>query len=495
MRISSGDRHFDSTAYWDALGQCASLASMPQDGLARMFDAVSLNVQSATSNAITQSLGAMNKFMSDMMQASSDVVTSDTLPDHEASSKMYEQMELISMFVHSQIQMARTGANFASFNPLFAHSLKNIRNRLEVFDLVTRSHSEPEWGIKKVSGGVETSKTLQPELIDSKPFGDLIKFSCEKPDAPDLLLCAPMSGHYATLLRGTVQGLVKDHNVYVTDWNDPQSIPLSEGDFALADYVDYLQDFIRKVGPSAHTMAVCQPSVPLMAAVSLMPENERPQSTILMGGPIDTRQNPTEVNKFAQNHSLKWFQKSLIHKVPYFFEGAGRSVYPGRLQLMGFMAPNMHTHLEKFIKLGHHLDNGEFDEHGKISDFYREYLAVMDLPAEYYLQTLDKVFIHHDLPQGRLMIRDQFVDLGVLQNTALMTIEGQNDDITGIGQTYAAHDLCDSLSPDLKLHYEQAGAGHYGIFNGSKWKNQVLPQITEFIARRNRGEEVRTMAA
>jgi poly(3-hydroxybutyrate) depolymerase len=299
------------------------------------------------------------------------------------------------------------------------------------------------------------------------------------------LLVAPMSGHYATLLRGTVSTMLPDFDVYITDWKDARSVSRWDGNFDLDDYVDYLIQIFHHLETPAHVMAVCQPSVPVLAAVALMNgKNDplTPRSMILMGGPIDTRSNPTAVNKLAKEKGIDWFKKNVIMTVPYPLAGAMRRVYPGFLQLTGFMTMNLDRHVSAHRELFWHLVQGDEDKH---AEFYDEYMSVMDLTEEFYLQTIERVFINHDLPNGTYRHRGQLIDCTAITKTALMTIEGERDDISGVGQTEAAHEICSGLAADEKLHYLQMGVGHYGVFSGSKFRAEVAPKIAAFISQHN----------
>jgi poly(3-hydroxybutyrate) depolymerase len=304
-------------------------------------------------------------------------------------------------------------------------------------------------------------------------------------DQPKLLIVAPMSGHYATLLRGTVEAFLPGHEVYITDWVDARQAPLTSGSFDLDDYVDYVMEMVRFIGQDVHVLAVCQPSVPVIAAVARMEalgDEAAPRSMILMGGPIDTRKSPTAVNKLAEERGTNWFRRNCIVKVPFPHPGMGRDVYPGFLQLSGFMAMNFDRHLTAHSDMFKHLVEGDGDSAEKHREFYDEYLAVMDLTAEFYLQTVDTVFVKHALPKGEMTHRGAPVDLTAIRRTALMTVEGEKDDISGLGQTRAAHDLCVNIPADRKVEHMQKSVGHYGVFNGSRFRAEIAPRIAGFIA-------------
>jgi poly(3-hydroxybutyrate) depolymerase len=297
-----------------------------------------------------------------------------------------------------------------------------------------------------------------------------------------------MSGHYATLLRGTVEAFLPNHDVYITEWVDARMVPLTDGSFDLDDYIDYVISMLHALGGDTHIVGVCQPSVPVLAAVARMEaENDSyvPLSMTLMGGPIDTREHPTVVNKLAEQRGIDWFRRHVIAKVPFPHPGFMRDVYPGFLQLNGFMTMNLDRHLEAHRNLFRHLVDGDGDSATKHREFYDEYLAVMDLSAEFYLQTVETVFIRHDLPKGRMTHRGKPVDLAKIRRVALLTIEGEHDDISGVGQTQAAHKLCPNIPEDKKAHYLQLGVGHYGVFNGSRFRSEIAPRISDFVLSHN----------
>jgi poly(3-hydroxybutyrate) depolymerase len=295
---------------------------------------------------------------------------------------------------------------------------------------------------------------------------------------------APMSGHYATLLRGTVEAMLPYADVHITDWVDARMVPLSDGSFDLDDYIDYIVDMLHALGPDTHVMAVCQPSVPVLAAVALMETRGDPfvpSTMTLMGGPIDTRRNPTAVNLLAEEKGIDWFRDNVIMQAPWPVPGFGREVYPGFLQLSGFMSMNLDRHIIAHKDFFMHLIKHDGDSAEKHRDFYDEYLAVMDLTAEFYLQTVDTVFVRHALPKGEMMHRGVAIDPSDIRNVALFTVEGENDDISGLGQTQAAHDLCVNIPADRHAHYVQPAVGHYGVFNGSRFRSEIVPRIVDFI--------------
>lgn len=350
----------------------------------------------------------------------------------------------------------------------------------------TRLTSErPSYRIDRVlSGNMDVE--VREEVVAATPFCDLLHFAKDEGAVvqPKLLLVAPISGHFATLLRHTVQTLLRDHDVYITDWKNARDIPVEAGPFGFDDYVDHLVHFLEQIGPPAHLMAVCQPCVPALAAVALMSKDANPatpRSLTLMGGPVDVRINPTKVNDLANQHDFAWFEKNLIHTVPLRYAGRGRRVYPGFLQLTAFMAMNSARHQDQHRALYQHLADGEAEQAKAIRDFYDEYFAVLDLTADFYLETIDRVFQRALLAKGELEYRGQMIDPGLIRRTALLTVEGERDDICAVGQTAAAHDLCSGLRPHMKRHYLQAGVGHYGVFSGRKWENQIYPQVRSFV--------------
>ena len=374
-------------------------------------------------------------------------------------------------------------------NPL-SHSPfgRGVAAACEMFERTTRRYGKPEFGYGSVNvNGVQTE--IVEDVLLSKPFCNLVNFRKMSPgrplNQPKILMVAPMSGHYATLLRGTVETFLPTHDVYITDWVDARTVPLSTGRFDLDDYIDYVIDMIRLLGPDLHLMAVCQPSVPVIAAIARMEaegDPAAPLSMTLMGGPIDTRESPTKVNLLAQDRGTEWFKRHCIVKVPLPNPGFMRDVYPGFLQLSGFMAMNIDRHIEAHGEMFSHLVHGDGDSAEKHRDFYDEYLAVMDLTAEFYLQTVDTVFVRHALPNGEMMHRDQPVDLTAIKRCALMTVEGENDDISGVGQTRAAHKLCVNIPETRRVHWLQPKVGHYGVFNGSRFRAEVAPRIADFMA-------------
>lgn len=382
----------------------------------------------------------------------------------------------------------------SQYNPLAGTALgRSMAAAFEVFERTTRRYGKPDFDLPTtVVDGVEVAIT--EKVVFSKPFCNLLHFEravpADRPADPKVLIVAPMSGHYATLLRGTVEAMLPAHEVYITDWIDARMVPMSMGTFDLDDYIDYVIEMIRHLGEGVNIIAVCQPSVPVLAAVSLMEEDRDPLSPAtmtLMGGPIDTRISPTAVNKVAHDKGLGWFERNVIMRVPFPHPGVFREVYPGFLQLGGFMSMNLDRHVSAHKEFYMHLIEGDGDSAEKHRDFYDEYLAVMDLTKEFYIQTIYTVFLDHSLPEGRMMHRGRLVKPSEIRNTALFTVEGELDDITGMGQTQAAHTLCCNLADEKQQDYVQPGVGHYGVFNGSKFRAQIQPRIAEWIRRHARG--------
>ncbi|PTQ10895.1 poly(3-hydroxybutyrate) depolymerase [Sphingomonas oleivorans] len=347
------------------------------------------------------------------------------------------------------------------------------------------THKRPAYGIESVTVG-NAEVAVREEVVFSLPFGSLLHFAKDDVQTPQpkMLVAAPLSGHFATLLRSTIATLLHDHDVYVTDWANARDVPLSAGSFGFDDYVDYLIRFLVELGPGANLLAVCQPCVQALAATAVMAEDghpAQPRTMTLMAGPVDVRINPSSVNALATAHDLDWFERNLITRVPWRYAGRGRRVYPGFLQLTAFMSMNMGRHAAQHRALYQFLADGDAEEATKIRDFYDEYFAVLDLTAEFYLETIDKVFQRAELARGELDFRGARVNPGKIRRTALLTVEGERDDICAVGQTAAAHDLCTGLRPHLKRHHLQAGVGHYGVFSGRKWETQVYPQIRNLV--------------
>ncbi|MEW6639931.1 MAG: polyhydroxyalkanoate depolymerase [Pseudomonadota bacterium] len=362
-----------------------------------------------------------------------------------------------------------------------------LRRLAAALELITRSrltYARPPYDIKPVTVGNRACEVVE-EVAYATPFGSLLHFRKDgAPEQPRVLLVAPMSGHFATLLRNTVQTLLQDHDVYITDWHNPRDIPLGAGDFALADYTEHLITFLEKLGPRPHMVAICQPSVSALAAAALMSEDNhpsRPASLTLMAGPIDTRIQPTRVNEFAKSKPLRWFEQNMINLVPVQCTGAFRKVYPGFVQLTAFVSMNLERHIKSHLDLMDHLARGETDKAEVIKTFYDEYFAVMDLPGEFYIETIRDVFQEHLLPQGKLTHRGRPINPGAVSRMGLLTVEGEKDDICSIGQTVAAQDLCTGVRQYRKQHHMQAGVGHYGVFSGRRWNTEIYPLLRDFI--------------
>lgn len=369
-----------------------------------------------------------------------------------------------------------------------------LASAMELFSRLRLTHERPAFGISSVrvpgpdGGEREVPVHETPTLV--RPFGTLLHFvrddlnDAQAAALPRVLVVAPLSGHFATLLADTVRTLLADHDVYITDWHNARHVPVSAGRFGLDDYVEQVIEFIATVGPDTHLVAVCQPCVPTLAAVALMAQRNhiaQPRSMTLMAGPIDCRINPTLVNKLATDKPIDWFEENLVSRVPWQFEGAGRRVYPGFMQLTAFMSMNPDRHKQAFLDLYKNRLRGEHDKADASARFYDEYFAVNDLPAEFYLETVEKVFQTCDLARNALVVNGETVDTGAIRRTALFTVEGERDDICAIGQTVAAHDLCPGIRPYMKNHHVQLGVGHYGVFSGRRWQQQIYPRVREMI--------------
>ncbi len=419
----------------------------------------------------------------------------------ERSALMATPMYWLYEMGHAALDPSRAFADATKLffknpiNPL-AHTTygKSVAAAMELFERSTRRYGRPEWGIEDTVVGGERVP-VRINTVWERPFCRLLHFErvfkhIPKRPQPKMLIVAPMSGHYATLLRGTVEAFLPNHEVYITDWRNARSVPVAEGRFDLDDYIDYIISMLHMMEGDAHVVAVCQPSVPVLAAVALMEADNDPyvpHSMTLMGGPIDTRIKSTSVNKLAESKGIEWFRSHVITKVPFPHPGVMRDVYPGFLQLTGFMSMNLDRHLEAHRDLFRHLVKGDGDSATKHRDFYDEYLAVMDLSAEFYLQTVDTVFIKHSLPKGEMMHRGRRIDPSKIRRVALMTVEGEHDDISGVGQTEAAHKLCSKIPAEDKVHYMQLGVGHYGVFNGSRFRSEIQPRIADFALSHNGG--------
>lgn len=411
---------------------------------------------------------------------------------------LYEMYELKNLMM-SPTHMIADAAHKMLSHPLNAAGMseeaRKIDAGMEMLERITRRFAKPEFGIDsiKVASGAEIA--IKQVTVKRDVFCKLLNFTRvldeatkkEKPSSQlkKILVVAPLSGHYATLLRDTVDALLQDHDVYITDWNNARDVPLFFGRFDLDDYIDYVVRYMQLLGPDINVVAVCQPSVPVMAATALMSSRKDPmvpKTVTLMGGPIDTRINPTQVNQQAKDQPIEWFEENIIATIPWYYPGAMRQVCPGFVMLSGFMSMNLERHMDAHKTFYNHLVLGDGSGAEAHRKFYDEYLSVLDMPAEYYLQSVNTVFQRHALPTGTMMHRGELVDLKAIKKTALLTVEGERDDISGVGQTKAAQTLCVNIPADRKMHYEQKGAGHYGIFNGSRWRGQIMPKIRDFIA-------------
>lgn len=419
---------------------------------------------------------------------------------------LYTAYELGYAAVSPARVAAGLGAKFwrSPFNPLADSWLaRTSAAALDVFEHATRRYPKPDWEIADtVIDGVSVPVSIEP--VVKKPFGTLLRFRRDEAalealgaaEQPKVLIVAPMSGHYATLLRGTVLAMMPGHDVYITDWADARSVPISAGRFDLNDFIDYLIDFLRFLGPRAHAMAVCQPGPALLSAAAVLAEDDdpaRPASLTIMGSPIDTRRSPTVPNMLSRQRPFEWFERNMIFTVPAPYPGMLRRVYPGFVQLYSFLSMNSDRHMNAHYDYFKNLVKGDGDSAEKHREFYDEYLAVLDMTEEFYLQTIKEVFKEDSLPQGKFFHRGRRVKPEAIRDVALLTVEGERDDISGIGQTQAAHDLCSNLPEHLKVDYIQPGVGHYGVFNGSRWRSEIQPKVAEFIRKHDLrgGQKVR----
>jgi poly(3-hydroxybutyrate) depolymerase len=408
------------------------------------------------------------------------------------SYEMHEMAHLALAPARALSDVARTWLE-SPINPFsYTAAGRNLAASAKVFERLTRRYDKPAFDLNTTDVGGKTVPILE-RVVWERPFCKLLHFekqfdSGSPGSRKKLFVIAPMSGHHATLLRGTVEAFLPFYDVYITDWMDARTVPLSAGRFDLDDYIDYVISICETLsqdfgGAGVHTLGVCQPAVPLIAAVALMEAANNPHipaSMTLMGGPIDTRRSPTKVNLLAQKRGSGWFKSNCICTVPFGYPGAGRQVYPGFLQLTGFMAMNIDRHITAHMEFFDHLVSGDGDSARKHREFYDEYRSVMDLSAEFYLQTVDTVFVKHALPNGEMTHRGVPVDLSAIRRVGLLTVEGENDDISGLGQTLAAQELCKNLPQQMKAHYQQDKVGHYGVFNGSRFRNEVVPRIRAF---------------
>ena len=397
---------------------------------------------------------------------------------HELSRLALKPARLLAS---GQSQLLRHPLNPCSRIP----GTRSIASALNVFEDLTRRYPKPAFNLETTVCDGETV-LVRETIVKRKPFCQLKHFqrNIDRSDDPKLLIVAPLSGHFASLLRGTVEAMLPGHDVYITDWRDASRVPISEGNFGLDDYIDYVIDFINHIGPDTHVLAVCQPVVPVLAATALMAQDDHPsapRSLALMSGPVDGRVDPTEPCELASKHKLSWFRRNLIHIVPAPYPGTMRKVYPGFLQLTGFINMNFDRHLGAYRGLFRSIRDDDAQEVARHREFYDEYLAVMDLPDAYYLDTIERVFQEFHLARGCFRHRGRLVDPGAIRKTALMTIEGEKDDISSPGQTRAAHTLCTNIPDNRRVHHLQPGVGHYGTFNGRRWREEIAPRLQEFI--------------
>ncbi len=399
----------------------------------------------------------------------------------------YQMYQAQADFMNPLRLIARTAGRLLRTitpNEPYGLALRHVDAALEVFGYSGVTHTRPDFNIKDILVGNNLVKVTD-EVVFSTDFASLVHFKKDtERKQPKVLVCAPMSGHFATLLRNTVEVLLQDHDVYITDWHNARDIPVSAGIFGFDEYVEHIIKFLEFLGPRSHVIGVCQPTVAVLAAVAVMSEDQNPctpRSMCLLAGPIDTRRNPTKVNRLAKTKDISWFEDKMVGVVPWRYRGGGRRVYPGFMQLTAFVTMNLDKHLSAHFKQFRSLaaqDKLAADTHRA---FYDEYLAVMDLPAEFYLETVERIFQTHDLPRGELKYRGRLVKPSAITKTFLFTVEGERDDICGLGQTSAALDLCTDLRPLLKRHYVQIGVGHYGVFSGRRWASEIYPRVKEVI--------------
>lgn len=406
---------------------------------------------------------------------------------------------MMSLALSYQSSLLQTASAYGlTPNPLTAEAHKLIAASREISARLSKDYGKPEFALNTTHIGDETV-TVREEIAAEKPFARLLHFKrLTKRNDPKVLIVAPMSGHHATLLRDTAKQLLPAHDVYITDWIDAKLVPQSAGEFSFDDYVTYVKDFIAQIGPDVHVIAVCQPTVPTLAAVARLADEKskvQPASLTLMGGPVDVRAAETEVTQFAHQHSLSWFSQNMIGRVPARYPGAGRFVYPGFLQLASFVSMNPEKHAQSHQDLFKAAYSGDADKADKIKDFYDDYFAVCDLPAKFYLDTVERVFIRQDLPDGNLKHEGKKVDLGAIKDTAIFTIEGENDDISAPGQTSSVHAHLTGLKDAQKFHLLQKDVGHYGIFSGSKWREHIAPHVVGMIREVGRARGLKYDAA
>jgi poly(3-hydroxybutyrate) depolymerase len=393
---------------------------------------------------------------------------------YQMNSDLLSPMRLLAQHQGAQLGLHRKEGSV----------LRKLAAASEVVSRLRLTHSRPAYGITSVTVLDQVIPVVE-EAVLKLPFGTLLRF-CKTgvTGQPPVLLVAPLSGHFATLLRETARTLLQDHDVYITDWHNARDVPLREGAFGLDDYIEHMMLFLQKIGSGVHAVAVCQPCVAALAAVALMAEDDdpaQPRSLTLMAGPVDCRVNPTGVNQLATSKPISWFRKNLISRVPMPHAGFMREVYPGFVQLSAFLSMNLDRHKKSFADLYQHLVTGDVEKADVIRVFYEEYLAVNDLSAQFYLETVEKVFQTYELPLGKLHYRGRRIDTAAIRRTALFTVEGERDDICSVGQTVAAQDLCSGIRPYMKTHHIQTGVGHYGVFSGKRWNSQIYPRVRDVI--------------
>jgi poly(3-hydroxybutyrate) depolymerase len=413
-----------------------------------------------------------------MMQSATDA----DLMMYSAYQAQSDFLDPLRGWAQLSLQTFRMMSRFAG--PFTPPGLNEAAAAAELISRARMTHTRPPFNIPEVLVGNEMVPVTE-RVLKKAAFGTLLHFDkALTTPQPKVLVVAPLSGHFATLLRSTVKTMLSDHDVYITDWHNARDVPLSSGRFGFDDYVDHLIDFIETIGPRTHVVAVCQPCVQALVAAAVMADKRhpaQPASMTLMAGPIDTRINPTKVNELAMSKPIEWFEKNLLAEVPSRLPGAGRKVYPGFIQLSAFMAMNMQRHVRAHLDLYEHLAKNETEKAETIKTFYDEYFAVLDLPAEFYIETVRDVFQDALLPRGELTWHGEKVKPAAIKKTALLTVEGERDDICALGQTVAAHDLCTGIKPYMKKHHMQPGVGHYGVFSGRKWEGQIYPIVRNMI--------------
>jgi poly(3-hydroxybutyrate) depolymerase len=396
----------------------------------------------------------------------------------------YQAQQDLLAPVRAGADLVRAAFSDTTLGPAANYMFRSVAAGAEIISRSHLIHDRPDYGIASVQVQGQPVAVTEAVALEM-PFGNLVHFRKEAAlRQPKVLLAAPMAGHFPTLLRHTAQTLLIDHDVYITDWKSGRDVPLSDGRFGTDEYIDHLMAFFSHIGPGVHGVAVCQPCPSMLATAALMSEDDNPatpRSLSLMAGPVDTSINPTKVNNLANEHPVEWFEQNLISTVPRRYAGAHRRVYPGFLQLSAFMTMNLSRHVRAHMDLFGHILKGEMEKANANRKFYDEYFSVADLPAEFYLDTVRKVFQEHHLSRGIYTYRNRKVDARAIRKTSLLTVEGERDDICGLGQTMAAQDLCSSVKPFRKKHYVQAGAGHYGVFSGTKWHNQIYPMVRNTI--------------